>query len=313
MRTTTPFLFATIALFFFVVPAVSFAAPLTGEQVSAIVGLLQAFGVDQATIAQVEQTLGAPAGSPVPAPPAVLQVPTTSSPYGASSIGFDVSYGTRDYPATSFGFGIVSVTRGKAFVNNPRLVSEFNWAKFGSAVAPTLYMNLNAPYGSSVAGHTSTPKTCPSSVSTSTEPTACEGYNYGYNAARDAYGYAKTSGTTASLWWLDIEEANSWSDTLAVNDATIQGAIDYLNTQNVRVGVYSMGFMWNAIAGSTFVPTQTVSGVAVSTPTWLPVGIETLVGAINSCVTRASFISGNPIWIIQYVADATAIDQNLAC
>lgn len=233
--------------------------------------------------------------------------------YGASAIGYDVSYATHAYPATNFGFGIVGVTRGKAFVHNPRFASEYAWARFGSVTAPTVYMNLNAPYGSTVAGHIGTPKLCLGRAATSTEPTACEGYNYGYNAAKDAFSYAKSASAESAVWWLDIEEANSWSEDATVNGATIQGAIDFLNAQGVRVGIYSMPYMWRAIAGRDFVPAQALRGQAVATPIWLPVGIKSLVGAINTCVTGTSFIAGSPIWLIQYVADAKAIDQNLAC
>ena len=244
----------------------------------------------------------------------VVASAAVGSPYPPSTLGYDVSFPTKSYP-TWFHFAIVGVTRGKAFRHNERLAHQYIWAKFGSASAPTLYMNLNAPYGSTVAGNIGSPKSCSprDTVATSTEPTACEGYNYGYNAAKDAYTYARGSGAESRLWWLDIEEANSWSDTLAVNGATIQGAIDYLNSQNIRVGIYSMPYMWNNIAGKDFIPAQTLGGAKVSIPLWLPIGIKTLVGAINTCVTAKSFIKGSPIWLIQYVANSTAIDQNLAC
>lgn len=266
---------------------------------------------------------------------------SAAGPYPSSNLGYDMSYSTTVYPATNFNFGIVGVTRGKAFVNNPRLASQYRWAKFGSAAAPTFYMNLNAPYGSTVAGNTNGPKICPAKTATSTpvsvlpiatsspltagtstvasisatstEPTACEGYNYGYNAAKSAFAYTKSLDIASPLWWLDIEEANSWSEDVAVNDATIQGAIDYLNTQHIQVGIYSMTYMWNAIAGSTFVPTQTLDGKAVVIPNWLPIGIANQVGAGNACVTKTGFIPGSPLWLVQYVANSTAIDQNYAC
>lgn len=235
------------------------------------------------------------------------------SPYPASNLGYDVSYATHAYPAVDFSFAIVGVSGGKAFTKNPRLISEYNWARFGSATAPTLYMNLNAPYGSTVAGHIGSPQSClPRASATTTEPTACEGYNYGYTAAVYAWSHAKSKGIESPLWWLDIELENSWSKDTAVNAATIQGAIDALNARSVRVGVYSMPFMWKKIAGS-FVPMQRLQGASVTTPLWLPVGIRTLVGAINTCVLGMSFISGSPIWLVQYVADGKAIDQNLAC
>ena len=291
------------------------AATLTSRQVQAIVGLLQAFGADAATVASVEQALGAtPApvqsATVIPAPALSTHVPPVGSVYPSSSVGFDISFNSLSYPADRFSFGIVGVSGGKAFVHNARLATEYSWTKFGS-VASTVYMNLNAPYGSTVAGHTSSPTSCP--ASTSTEPTACEGYNYGWNAAQDAYAYAKSNGVNALLWWLDIEEANSWSPDTAVNDATIQGAIDYLNAKGIRTGMYSVPYMWNDIAGGSFVPTQTISGSTVSIPSWFPIGISTLTGALNACVTKSGLFSGSPIWIIQYVANSTAVDQNVAC
>lgn len=328
----TPISISVLAVFVFLVPSISLASTLNLQQASAIIGLLQAFNVDQGIVAQVANILGFPStsspssqpGVPSPStpsqPPIVPHVPPVGSPYISSSIGYDLSYNTTVYPSEGFGFAVTGVTGGKAFVHNARIGSEYQWAKFGSATRPTLYMNLNAPYGSAVSGHISAPKTCPpdalnggSSSAPSTEPTACEGYNYGYNAAKDAYTYATGMSVTSPFWWLDIEEANSWSDDLAVNDAAIQGAIDYLNTQTIRVGLYSVPFMWRNIAGTTYMPTQMLGGNTISTPTWFPIGITNQVGAINTCSTISSFIPGSPVWIVQYEADSIAIDQNLAC
>ena len=310
---------------FFAVPFSASASTLLPTQVQAIIGLLRAFGVDQATVLQVEQTLGVSSvpvvgnsqtsisdpPTPSPLPPAP-HIPPTGSPYPSSTIGFDLSYNALSYPSIGFNFGIVGISGGKAFIHNARLVSEYAWTHFGS-VAPTVYMNLNAPYGSTVAGNIGAPKSCLARTATSTEPTACEGYNYGYNAAKDAYSYAKGAGVSSKLWWLDIEEANSWSPDTLVNDATIQGAIDYVNTQGARAGIYSMAYMWRDIAGSSFVPTQTIDGQTVSIPTWVPIGISDLVSAINICATGTSFVAGSPIWLVQYVANSTAVDQNVAC
>ncbi len=314
------------------VPSVSFASTLTTPQVDAILGFLRAFDVAQAVVLEVENILtpqaAAAAGDQVttPDPPpssspvAAVHVSAAGSLYRASAIGYDLSFNTVAYPVIPFGFGVVGVTGGKAFVHNVRAASEYSWAKLSSETGPTVYMNLNAPYGSAVAGHISSPKECPpdalnthSSISTSTEPTVCDGYNYGYNAAEDAYAYAKSSGIISPLWWLDIEEANSWSDTSAVNDATIQGAIDYLNTKGIRIGIYSVPFMWQDIAGSDFIPSQTIGGRTVSTPNWFPVGIMNETDALNTCVTGTGFISDSPIWIVQYEASPTAVDQNVAC
>lgn len=309
----------------FMVPSVASASALSPGQTQTIIALLEAFNVDQPTVARVRQALlgaaPAPASSgqadsavtdPSPASPPPPHIPPVGSPYPSSNVGFDLSYNSLSYPSEGFSFGVVGVSGGKAFTQNGRLASEYAWTHFGT-VAPTLYMNLNAPYGSTAAGNTAAPKSCPASAATSTEPTACEGYNYGYNAAKNAYAYAKSADAPAKLWWLDIEEANSWSPDTGVNDATIQGAIDYLSTRGVRVGIYSVARMWRDIAGSGFVPAQVIDGQTVSVPTWIPIGISNLVSAINSCTTGTSFISGSPVWIVQYVANSTAVDQNVAC
>jgi hypothetical protein len=115
------------------------------------------------------------------------------------------------------------------------------------------------------------------------------------------------------LWWLDIEEANSWSADVAVNNAVIQGAIDYLNSKDVRAGIYSVPYMWHAIAGDSFAPVQSLSGKSVTVPTWFPIGIATQVTALNACLANNPLIPSSPVWIIQYEADSTAIDQNIAC
>lgn len=242
-----------------------------------------------------------------------VSLAAVGSPYTPSNMGYDVTFSTFAYPSESFGFAIIGVTGGKAFVDNKRFLSGVAWARFASATAATLYMNLNAPYGSTVKGHISSPRVCPVKAATSTEPTACEGYNYGYQAAEHSYLYAKARGFESSLWWLDIEEANSWSKDVTVNQATIQGAIDYLNTKNIRVGVYSMMRMWRDIAGKDFTPQQRIDAKDVVIPVWLPVGVRSQIGAINTCNSGKSFIPGSPIWIVQYEASSTAIDQNIAC
>jgi hypothetical protein len=307
----------------FALPAVSSASALSSTQVSAILGLLRAFSVDAAVITRVENLLGASVGSssgttlpsdPPSDPPLPTRVPVIGSPYPSSAIGYDLSFNTKAYPTIPFGFGVVGVTGGKAFVHNPRFVNEYSWAKFGALAGPTIYMNINAPYGSTVAGHVSSPHTCSTTASeTGAEPTACEGYNYGYNAAMDSYAYAQTAQGSPTFWWLDIEEANSWSPDTAVNDQVIQGALDYLNSKGIKVGIYSVPYMWKAIAGEGFTPTERINGTSFSVPTWFPIGIDTQVEATNACITKTSFIPGSPIWMLQFEENSTAIDQNVAC
>ncbi|MFZ3043517.1 MAG: hypothetical protein WA058_00165 [Minisyncoccia bacterium] len=291
-----------------------------GVPANAFVDLLTSFTVDSVAT----QTPVDPPPVASSTPPVTYTRPDTSgSPYTSGSLGYDLSFNTLNYPDISFGFVVVGVTAGKAYTYNERAHSEYSFAQFGS-IRPTLYLNLNAPYGSSAtSANMSTPHTCDvlfgaaatsaSSGGTYPEPTACASYNYGYNTAKGAYAYATSVGVSSPFWWLDIEEANSWSPDVAVNDAVIQGAIDYLNSVSIRAGVYSVPYMWRDIAGNSFSPTQSLSGKSVTTPTWFPIGIATQVQALNACLTKSSLIPGNPIWVIQYVADSTAVDQNIAC
>lgn len=330
---TTKTLIAGFFAVVLLVPYTVSAATLTVSQVSSIIGLLRAFGVDAVTIAQVEQTLGVtpvlatPAPSTPAADPIVSYVPPSvvGSPYPSSSMGYDISFNTRNYPATNFGFAVIGVNAGKAFTHNARLASEFAWSHFSSVAQPTLYLNVNAPYGSSASvENVSAPKTCSTLFGATTtsasaggsfpEPSLCASYNYGYNAAKDAYTYASSKAdVSAKFWWLDVEEANSWSPNVLVNDAVIQGTIDYLNSVGIRVGIYSVPYMWRNIAGDGFTPTESIGTSVLPVPTWFPIGINDLTGAINACRTKPSFIPGSPVWVIQYVADSVAVDQNVAC
>jgi len=315
---------SVLILLFMAMPFGVSAAALTTGQVSAVIALLRAFNVEEATAARVERELSGYSSAPT-----LSSTPEHISPVGnvypAGATGYDLSFNSVSYPFDSFGFVVLGATGGKAFTHNPRLESQFSGARSSSAVAPTIYMNVNAAYGSAATNaNMSTPKKCDAlfgetrtsklSGGTYPEPTVCASYNYGYNTAKDAYAYAsKLTYAAVPIWWLDVEEANSWSDNTAVNDATIQGAIDYLNSQSVRVGVYSMQYMWRMIAGSDFVPTQTIGGKAVPIPSWYPIGINTRVGAINACVTRGGLFTDSPLWVVQYVENATAVDQNIAC
>ena len=287
------------------------AAP--GVPANAFVDLLTSFTVD--TVATTPVT--------APSTPVFTRPDTSGSPYTSSTLGYDISYNTRSYPEIGFGFAVVGITAGKAYAYNDRAQSEYSFAQFGST-RPTFYLNLNAPYGSTAtSANMSAPHVCDtlfgatttsaSSGGTYPEPTVCASYNYGYNTAKGAYTYATSVNVSSMLWWLDIEEANSWSSNVAVNTATMQGAIDYLNSKSIRVGIYSVPYMWRAIAGNSFSPVQSLSGTSVTTPTWFPIGIATQVKALNACLNNNPLIPSSPVWIIQYEADSTAVDQNIAC
>jgi hypothetical protein len=218
--------------------------------------------------------------------------------FTAGQTGLDISFpqGTTSLPS-AYDFLIVGVTNGRAYTENPYLLSQVLLAQ-GKPLS--LYINMNAPVGSTVRGNTSSPKTC------SKSDKVCQAYNYGYNAAAYSYiyAYAQANGALLTQWWLDVETSNSWSATKAINDATLQGAIDYLNAQAAVVGIYSTPSMWNTIAGSSFIPTQTTISVV---PNWIPGA-----SAASPQLACLQTITGNgQTWLTQYTSGG--FDYDYAC
>ena len=213
--------------------------------------------------------------------------------------GYDISFpqGNISSLPSTYDFLVIGVTDGRAYTDNPYLTSQVYLAN-GKLLS--LYMNLNAPVGSTVQGNTSSPKSCAKSDK------VCQAYNYGYNAASHSYSFAHSKGAISTLWWLDIETGNSWSSTKAINDATIQGAIDYLNITGAGaiVGIYSTQSMWNTIAGSSFAPIQTTTTV---TPNWIPGATST-----NPQLICSQTITANgQAWLTQYISGG--FDHDYAC
>lgn len=117
----------------------------------------------------------------------------------------------------------------------------------------------------------------------------CQSYNYGYNAAQFSYQYAISQNASSPMWWLDIETANSWSAKTSLNDLVIQGAIEFLQGQNLTVGIYSTKNQWNAIAGTTYKP---------GLPNWVA-GAPSLSAAPSYCSSTYAF-GGGSVWLVQY-------------
>jgi hypothetical protein len=234
---------------------------------------------------------------------ALLSVTSTAlaatNPYTGS--GFDVSYPQCGTVEPSGTFGIVGITGGKAFTSNPCFGAEYAGVPSGQA---SIYMNLNAAVGSTASNGSSGPYTT-SGVCAPGDKT-CRAYNYGWKAAQSAYQLAGAQ--SASTWWLDIETANSWQAQVSLNQATIQGAVDFLlnhpspsgvsNPQPTvgisNVGIYSSPSMWQKITG----------GWKSGLPVWYA-GTST-----TTCGAALSF-TGGPLWLVQQVSGAPSGD--IAC
>lgn len=227
----------------------------------------------------------------------------TADYYASGTSGYDISYPQCSNPAawpSGGSFRIVGATGGRAFTANACLASEFSWATSITAPAASLYMNLNYAVGSTASEGQSGPAgTCAKSNK------ACMAYNYGYNAA----GYAFGRGASSTMWWLDIETGNSWSQTQSLNDDVIEGAVDYIQRHGATAGIYSTAAMWKTIAGSTYQPgTVMLPGTptdAQVVANWVPGG------SANSCVGISPLYTGGQVWLAQYATSPA--DADYAC
>jgi hypothetical protein len=216
--------------------------------------------------------------------------------YPAGLTGSDISFPqcSGTLPSSPGAFGIVGVTAGRAFSQNGCLGSEFAWART-TPTPPSLYMNLQYPIGTTASYGMDGPQ-----GKCSQKDKECQAYNYGWNAAQDAYNYAFRQGVTSSRWWLDIETANSWSAKTALNKLVIQGALDYFGRgeMGITTGIYSTQRMWTTIAGS-FRP---------DVESWVAQATEAT--AISSCKTSVTF-GTRPVALVQYVGGGQ--DWDYAC
>ncbi len=217
--------------------------------------------------------------------------------YTATSTGYDISWPQCDaaYPRpNAYLFGVVGVTSGHAFRNNPCFAGEYAWAT-GPMAPESVYLNLNQDIGTTAANGEVGPY-----GSACAPDTACHALNYGYNAASSAYTFATREVPTfvAQLWWLDIETENSWSESdLSLNRDVIAGALRFLRDEHhFMVGVYSTPAMWQEITG----------GWQNGLPAW--VGGGTRANATALCGVG---FTGGPVYLVQYARGD--YDGNTAC
>jgi hypothetical protein len=237
-------------------------------------------------------------------------------PPKTSPVGYDISWPQCNGPYPSrTAVAIVGVNKGIVFTANPCLASEIAWA--GGATAQ-LYANTGNP-GPALSTHwpdgQAFPYACNPSRSTliSDRDTSACAFDYGYNAAADAYVDAATAfdqlalapATPAgSTWWFDVETSNSWRSDVTLNVAALQGGIAYLRSAGVpdsRIGFYSTQYQWTIITGGpagTFAPFRS----------WVA-GASSVRGASASCV--GSGFTGGGVALAQYPYGG--FDADLPC
>ena len=144
-----------------------------------------------------------------------------------------------------------------------------------------------------------------------TAPLACHGleltcysFNYGYAAGRYARMQAQYAGLHATMWWLDVESINSWTNSVAANRADIEGtALGIIgfghNLFTTDIGIYSATNQWHAIVGN-WRPGSVL---------WLGTGDLSLNAAKSACTMPR--ITGGPIVLTQYTL--SNLDYDYVC
>jgi len=216
-----------------------------------------------------------------------------------STTGYDISWPQcgASYPRSP-GFGVVGVTHGLPWSQNSCLTSQYAWASAAPA-APAFYTNSANPGTQSVHWNVQSPRA------------ACDGtagnldcaYNYGWNAAQDAYTYADAQTGAASVrsWWIDVETGNSWSSNTTSNTSVLHGMVDFLSSRAPGVGFYSTSYQWGVITGST--ATFAANG------SWIA-GASSSKQASSWCSPSHTF-TGGPVRLVQYPSGS--YDADVAC
>jgi hypothetical protein len=195
-------------------------------------------------------------------------------PYTKGSVGYDVSYpqcpGTTQ-PAGAF--GIIGVNDGRPFTLNPCFGTEY------AGAANSVYIN------------TGYAKAYRSNITSGCSAASAGNQAWAIGCSEAEYSLINIR-VTPSMWWLDVEAANSWSSgNLAPNRSAIQGALDRLKSTG-PVGVYSTSSAWGRITGGYAPP-----GLP---PDWVAGG---------SCTQP--FMPNTQVWLTQ--ATSGGVDYDTAC
>jgi S-layer homology domain len=217
-------------------------------------------------------------------------------------LGVDVSYPQcgKALP-TDRAFGIIGVNKGLPRVFNPCFSAQLQWAQDSSGETSQprvqLYVNTANP------GRGSTAWPC-------ADVTASCARQYGADRAQEDLDHLVGAGLdpTAYVWWLDVEEGNTWETTTAGrarNRAVLEGMVDTLEAAGVaKIGLYSTTQQWAAIVGS--VPTDsTLSGL----PSWL--AGATGIGPARRLCGVAPLTPGGTVELVQFVEGG--FDRNYVC
>ncbi|HVW80644.1 MAG TPA: hypothetical protein VHB69_06880 [Mycobacteriales bacterium] len=218
----------------------------------------------------------------------------------SGAIGRDVGFQSCSQPlATDVSFGVVGVNAGRPYFPSSCLSLEYTWAT-SLTYRPQYYMNLANPGRKSPNWGQGGPRGCDR---TPKYDAGC-GYDYGWRAAKAAWGYVAAVGAPGrGRWWVDVETDNTWaysSKGIAANRMIIRGAVNYLrHKRHVTVGVYTQTIWWALITG----------GARFSkTPVWGG-GAGSKRNARSNC--KPVSITGGPALMAQWIRHG--VDHDIIC
>jgi hypothetical protein len=209
-------------------------------------------------------------------------------------VGYDISWPQCDgpYPRNYASIGIIGVNGGKPFTGNRCLESQWDWLGQYSA-RDAVYINLDYPKAVNIHQLWGPAGFC------GLDDLSCRTYNYGWNSAKDSLTRAKRAGIQTNEWWLDVETMNHWSEYRGLNERVIAGAIEYLQSRGLDVGIYSTPYQWGVIAG----------GYSPGLPVWTA-GAENFLEAVSRCDNPKYAFAGGAVELVQYVE---TYDTNVIC
>jgi hypothetical protein len=223
-------------------------------------------------------------------PMTAVQAVSASSFYQTGTVGVDVSYPNCGDVIPKADFGIVGVTGGLVYSENPCLREQAS--KFKNL---SLYINTGLRASDESAYFAAAKTDCNGDLT-------CAAYMYGYRAAQDALRYANAMGVGSDRWWLDVETENTWNTDTQLNRQSIQGAYDALASHGATlIGVYSTTYQWGEITG----------GWQTGWPSWGATTWTSAKQAAKYC--KGHEFTGGPSLLMQFKNRRSSVSQDVAC
>ncbi len=247
---------------------------------------------------------GSMGGKTIPAPIVAIAANKGTNPFVPGTTGYDMSNYTIQVPP--LGTLAIAESDGYPFLDN-RNPTMFKEEAAAAGANLQLYTFLGAPFSSGTWQIAPSPSAYLSGPSGTCSPTnyLCQAVNYGSNEAEHSLLNAQSLGITSNIWWLDVETGGPWSTDLQINNAVIQGAIQYFHSQGILVGIYSTAYQWEQITGGMTLGTATNP---------LPIWIAAPDYQQAACTDPALWFAGGTPWLVQTGTNTTYnVDTDYAC